>query len=141
MEEKSPVPEKFLTPREVYVCALVEFLITFGTAITAVPTTRLIEGAICQRYYSTEIPLAEHLCKIEGVQRNLAYILGGYSSLASLPGLFLAIPFGILSEYIDRRFILLVNSLSSVLENIFLVAICKYWTSWRSLRFFSLTIP
>ena len=125
MEDKYPVIKQFVIPREVYTCALIEFLTTFGTSIAAVPATRLIEGAICQRYYATESNLAEHLCKIDIVQSDLAYLLGGYSSLTSLPGLFLAIPYGILSEHIDRRFILLVNSFSSVLENIFLVAVCK----------------
>jgi hypothetical protein len=126
MGYKSGTNEGFVVPHEVYICALIEFLITFGTAITAVPTTRLIEGAVCQRYYGTETFLAENLCKTDGVQSNLAYLLGAYSSLTSLPGLFLAIPYGILSEHVDRRFILLVNSLSSVLENLFLVAVCKY---------------
>jgi hypothetical protein len=126
MDNKSPIIEQFVTPRQVYVCALIEFLTTFGTSITAVPITRLIEAAICKRYYATESNIAEHLCKIDGVQSNLAYLLGGYSSLTSLPGLFLAIPYGILLEHVDRRFILLVNSLSVVLENIFLVATCTY---------------
>jgi hypothetical protein len=124
MEDKSPVTKQFVAPREVYVCALIEFLTTFGISITAVPVTRLVEGAICQRYYATEFKIRENLCKVDGVQSNLAYLLGGYSSLTSLPALFLAIPYGILSEHVDRRFILLVNSLSGVLENIFLVAIC-----------------
>jgi hypothetical protein len=126
MGEKALSVRKFIIPREVYICALIEFLTTFGTAITAVPVTRLIEGAVCQRYYGTESNLAEHICKADGVQSSLAYLLGGYSSLISLPGLFLAIPFGIASEYVDRRLILLVNSMSAVLENIFLVAICKF---------------
>lgn len=125
MDEKSEEMEEFVVPRKVYVCAMIEFLTTFGTAITAVPVTRLIEGAVCQRYYGVEASIAEQLCKTNGVQSNLAYLLGGYSSLTSLPGLLLAIPYGILSEHIDRRLILLVNSLGSVLQNIFLVAICK----------------
>jgi hypothetical protein len=134
MQEKPTAKEEFAIPREVYVCALIEFLTTFGTAITAVPTTRLIEGAVCQRYYGTEFNIAERLCKYEGVQSDLAYLLGGYSSLSSLPNLFLAIPYGILSEHVDRRLILLVNSLSSVLENMFLVIICEYCSQAKSDR-------
>jgi PCFT/HCP family folate transporter-like MFS transporter 1/3 len=125
MIENSTAKKRFDIPREIYVCAIVEFLTTFGNAITSVPATRLIEGAVCQRYYGTGFSIAERLCKSEKVQSDLAYLLGGYSSLTSLPGLFLAIPYGILSEHVDRRLILLVNSLSSVLQNIFLVIICK----------------
>lgn len=125
MNEKATANNHLVIPREVYVCAFIEFLTTFGTAITSVPATRLIEGAVCQRYYGTEFSITEYLCKSEGVQSDLAYLLGGYSSLTSLPSLFLAIPYGILSEHVDRRFILLVNSLSSVLENLFLMLICK----------------
>ncbi|KAG0652929.1 MFS efflux pump atnC [Hyphodiscus hymeniophilus] len=124
MQEKLTTNEKFVIPREVYVCAVVEFLTTFGTAITSVPVTRLIEGAVCQRHYGAVSNIAEHFCKLDGVQTNLAYLLGAYSSFTSLPGLFLAIPYGILSEHVDRRLILLGNSLSSILQNIFLVAIC-----------------
>ena len=125
MYGKPSAKEEIMIRQEVYVCAFIEFLTTFGTAITAVPVTRLIEGAVCQRYYGTDFNnISEHFCKIDGVQSNLAYLLGGFSSFTSLPSLLLAIPYGLLSEHVDRRLILLANSLSSVMENILLVVIC-----------------
>lgn len=125
MHTKSAANEECFVPQEVYICALIEFLTTFGNAITSVPGTRLIEGAVCQRYYGTDFRISELFCKIDGIQTNLAYLLGTYSCLTSLPSLFLAIPYGLLSEHFDRRLILLVNSMSAVLGNVFLVVICK----------------
>ena len=129
MQQEPTARETFVIPVEVYICALIEFITTFGTAITAIPVTRLIEGAVCQRHYGADWNIAEHFCKIDEVQSNLAYLLGVYSSLTSLPSLFLAIPYGLLSEHIDRRLILLVNCLSSVFENVFLVMTCKRFSN------------
>jgi hypothetical protein len=117
--------QSFGTPRAVLVCAAIEFLTSLGGAIIAVPSTRLIEGAVCQRYYGAETILAEHLCKSDGVQSDMAYLLGAMSSFSSLPGLLLTIPYGILAEHIDRRLILLVNSVSGVSSMLYQVWICR----------------
>ncbi len=101
-------------PREVYICAAIEFLTTFSGAITSIPTTRLIESAVCQRYDGTEREIAEHLCKESGVKADMAQLLGAMASFSALPGLRLTIPYGILAEHIDRRFILLANSVSNI---------------------------
>lgn len=52
-------------------------------------TIRLIENAICQRYYSptrpTHLPVDEAMCKIEPIQQHLAVVRGFYSAFANLP--------------------------------------------------------
>ena len=124
MSNLASTDQNFGTPRAVWICAAIEFLTSLGGAIITVPSTRLIEGAVCQRYYGAETILAEHLCKSDGVQSDLTYLLGAMSSFSSLPGLLLTIPYGILAENLDRRLILLVNSLSSVFAMLYQVWVC-----------------
>jgi hypothetical protein len=115
---------KITTPKIVYTCALVEFLTTLGSSICVVPSTRMIESAVCQRFYESKIPLAEQLCKTDGVQSDMAYLMGAMSSFGFLPGLVLSIPYGILAEHVDRRLLLLVNALSNTISMLYMVAIC-----------------
>lgn len=68
---------------------LLLFLHFFTTELLTVPTLRLIERAICMKFYlgehrPSEIPELE--CKNEAVQNRLVYIFGWLSSLACLPG-------------------------------------------------------
>lgn len=112
-------------PRAVYVCIAIEFFANLGSAINTVPITRLIEGAVCQRFYSSEVLLAEELCKSDGVQTDMAYLLGAMASFGSVPNLILTIPYGILSEHVDRRLILLANSVSAICKLLFNTAVCK----------------
>ena len=135
----SEANKKFRTPRAVWVCAAIELLTSLGTAIITVPATSLIEGAVCQRYYGAETILAEHLCKSDGVQSDMAYLLGAMSSFASLPGLLLTIPYGILAEHIDRRIILLVNNLSTVLSMLYQLLICKSFPQIKPVLWATLT--
>ena len=112
-------------PRAVYVCIAIEFFANLGSAINTVPITRLIEGAVCQRFYNSEVLLAEELCKSDGVQTDMAYLLGAMASFGSVPNLILTIPYGILSEHVDRRLILLANSVSAICKLLFNTAVCK----------------
>lgn len=112
-------------PRVVYVCATIEILVVLSWSISDVPSIRLIESAVCQRFYNSEAQIAENLCKGDVVQSSVAYLLGILSSLASLPTLLLTLPYGVLAEYVDRRLILLVNFVSYVASMVYIVAICK----------------
>ena len=117
---------KFRMPREVYICTAIEFLTTFGSAITSIPSTRLIESAVCQRHYGTDKQIAEHICKDSRVQTDMAQLLGAMASFSALPGLLLTIPYGVVAEHVDRRFILLANSMSNVGAMLYMVAICVF---------------
>lgn len=138
MSKKSISSESIRLRRAVYVCVAMEFAANLGSAINTVPATRLIEGAVCQRFYGTEILLAEQLCKSAGVQSDMAYLLGALASFGSIPSLLLTIPYGILSEHVDRRYILLANSISSIFRLLFNIAVCK---STRLAYFDALCLP
>ena len=73
------------------------YLFKFSRALVNVPKVRLIELAVCQRYYqhqpgwsgtlAEDIP--EKLCKILPVQTELSTILGWRSSFEAIPSEYL----------------------------------------------------
>lgn len=72
------------------------FLVTFAIQLLEVPTVRLFEIAICDRYYRTTNDGAlagsllkdidESSCKITAVQNELAEIAGWKISFDAVPG-------------------------------------------------------
>ena len=126
MPSPAPSERKFLIPREVYVAGTIEFLATFGAAIASIPSTRLIENAVCQRHFNTQNAVSEHFCKDAGVQTEMAALLGAQGSFGAIPGLILTIPYGVLAEHVDRRFILLANLLSNMAVLGFTTSICEF---------------
>ncbi|MCJ1473273.1 hypothetical protein MMC13_001924 [Lambiella insularis] len=81
------------------------------------PTVRIIEDIFCKAYYEKNDPtkfsaggtIEESLCKVDSVQAELAYLKGWMSFFDHLPGLFLAIPFGMMADKYGRKWLLVVN--------------------------------
>ncbi|KUJ21339.1 uncharacterized protein LY89DRAFT_730122 [Mollisia scopiformis] len=124
--EKAAQNQQFHIPQVVYVCAAIELLTTPGGSLCVVSYVRLIESAVCQRYYGVGTFVAEVLCKGDAVQSYMAYLMGTMSSFSSLPTLLLTLPYGILAEHVDRRAILLVNFVSTIISILYVIAICYY---------------
>lgn len=82
----SSVPLRPYCRRTVYICGLAEILTNLGGAICSVPLTRLLEEAVCQRHYATNLAVAENLCKVDAIQEEMAHLMGTMSSLGILPG-------------------------------------------------------
>ena len=92
--------------------------ILFDTAdyLGQAPRIRLYESIACQRYYEEKAPwligrngtLPERLCKIDPVQDTVAMILGQQYLFDSLPGLLLAVPFGMLADTHGRKLVALL---------------------------------
>ncbi len=71
------------------------FVLMFGNFFMIAPQLRIYEDIICRHYYDevkgqghialTE-DIDESLCKIEEIQEELAYIVGGLSVVDSVPG-------------------------------------------------------
>lgn len=68
--------------------ALVVFVVQLGGSIADVPSTRLLEGLICNEYYrsSSAILLPESQCGVGPVQEELNVITMGALILGYLPG-------------------------------------------------------
>lgn len=73
----------------------------------------MIELALCREYYSIRDPgvisdngsVSEHLCKLPEIQSSLAKYLGLLGMLGGLPGLILAVPYGMLADLRGRRLV------------------------------------
>lgn len=78
-------PARRQIPTIVWVCVLMG-LLEFEESVSMVPTVRLYESAVCHRYYKR--PVAESECKIDHIQKKLAWIRGWQASFDSLPSMF-----------------------------------------------------
>ena len=81
---------------------------------------RILESIYCQQYYSAHDPtqigldgsVPEELCKVEDVQSQLSSLRGWTGFWSHLPGLFLAVPFGMLADKYGRKWLFVMNILS-----------------------------
>ncbi|KAK4221416.1 major facilitator superfamily domain-containing protein [Podospora fimiseda] len=89
----------------IFLLATLMFLITTSGMMFLIPIFRLIEDAFCHIYYEkypTE-PIEERLCKVDGVQKQLAYLGGLGSMINSVVGVAAALPYGVLADRIGRK--------------------------------------
>ncbi|KAK4234330.1 general substrate transporter [Achaetomium macrosporum] len=89
----------------VVLLAVLMFTITTSGMLILIPIFRLMEDAICHGYYGKPMsePLEERLCKVEGVQMELAYLGGLSAMIHSIVGLIAAMPYGVLADRIGRK--------------------------------------
>ncbi|KAL4821136.1 major facilitator superfamily domain-containing protein [Aspergillus spinulosporus] len=81
-------------------------LLELEESVQRAPTIRLLENAICQRYYrdkQVDGPIDEFMCKEDLIQVKLAHIRGWLSLFDSLPLLILGSAFGKIADKRGRR--------------------------------------
>ncbi|KAL4860966.1 major facilitator superfamily domain-containing protein [Aspergillus spectabilis] len=105
-------------------------LLELEESVQRAPTIRLLENAICQRYYrdkQLDGPIDEFMCKEDFIQVKLAHIRGLLSLFDSLPLLILGSAFGKIADKCGRRpaFALAVSGLLCSLGWIYLT--CASW--------------
>ena len=131
------IPGHDRTPREIRIitCVLcIQFLISFAKHITEVPSVRLFEIAICNRYYLyqrifnaelLEDPrIDEKQCKIPEIQNDLTFLVGWRFAFDALPGLLTALFYGRLADRIGRRPILVLSCLGLLCSLCWIVVVC-----------------
>ncbi|KAH7115880.1 MFS transporter-like protein, partial [Dendryphion nanum] len=100
----------------VLLIVLAFFLITIidiGAFLAEAPKTRVYEANLCVRYYQERDPskiqpdgtVKEELCKEDAIQSKMAMIFGWQDMFDAIPGLILAVPFGILADKWGRKWI------------------------------------
>ncbi|KAF2868247.1 major facilitator superfamily domain-containing protein [Massariosphaeria phaeospora] len=88
-------------------------IIDVGAYLAEAPKTRVFEANLCIRYYETHDPskigpdgtVAEHLCKEDEIQQKLAMIFGWQDMFDAIPGILLAVPFGLLADRVGRKWV------------------------------------
>ncbi|KAK6503111.1 hypothetical protein TWF481_008146 [Arthrobotrys musiformis] len=108
--------------RTVLLCILLEVFIIFSFATTSLPFTRIVENAVCQRWYEFEnknqtmvddarrsgVMTDERLCKTDEIQAGVVEILGVSDTVSTVVSLLVMFPSGFLAGVIDRRAFLLL---------------------------------
>lgn len=90
------------------------------------PQTKILEGIICSRHYSDAATTVAHDCTAAPVQSELATVTQMLNTFNRLPGLFVAIPFGILADRYGRRPVLLLAILGALLQDVVSKAVLWY---------------
>ncbi|KAK0724379.1 general substrate transporter, partial [Lasiosphaeris hirsuta] len=85
--------------------AVMLFTIALSGMLLMVPLFRIIEDTVCHVYYKIDRSekIDELLCKVDEVQRELAYLGGLGAMLGSLVGFVAALPYGVLADRIGRK--------------------------------------
>ncbi|KAK0625822.1 major facilitator superfamily domain-containing protein [Immersiella caudata] len=108
--------------------AFIIFTQSTSGALAAVPLTRLMEDAICRRYYSNrsdKIPIDEGRCKVDDVQSDLAYLNGFISALEAVVGLLVALPYGVLADKVGRKTVMVLGSVGSFLSLLWVLLVLR----------------
>lgn len=103
-----PPPRRSITSRFqaqrpstiVVLLAILMFTLATSGLMILVPMFRLLEDAICHAYYEKDRaePIEERLCKVGGVQKELAFFGGWAAMINSLVGLIAALPYGVMAD-------------------------------------------
>lgn len=88
-----PPPSKYWfqvqRPRTIaLLLSILIFILCISTSMILVPTTRILEDAICHKHYDVEgqAEIDEKLCKEDAIQSQLAYLNGLISMLEAIFG-------------------------------------------------------
>ncbi|KAK5993615.1 Efflux pump ustT-like protein [Cladobotryum mycophilum] len=89
----------------VLLVSLLKFFIVVTAEILFLPLFRLIEDTVCHVYYNDDSldVIDEMKCKVDGVQSDLAYMMGWLGIFHSVLSLLVTFPFGTLADKIGRK--------------------------------------
>ncbi|KAJ0161519.1 hypothetical protein CTA2_6085 [Colletotrichum tanaceti] len=99
-------PFRVRSPRAIILLlALLKFAVTCKGMLLMMPLMRLIEDHICHRHYGRDPsePIPEMECKVDEVQRDLAWMGGWHSLIGAVVNMLVAFPYGVLSDRIGRK--------------------------------------
>ncbi|PWW80521.1 hypothetical protein C7212DRAFT_164152 [Tuber magnatum] len=129
----SPTGIAWLVPR---LCGFTVLLKGFGSDIlVGAPITRLIELAVCRRYFNVHNPdlvdkdgyVDEIHCKVDDIQVEMALILGVAGLLSALVELLASVPLGIVADRRGRRFALTLNVVGGLCYYLWVVIVCVFY--------------
>ncbi|TIC99773.1 Efflux pump ustT [Colletotrichum higginsianum] len=99
-------PFRVRSPRAIILMlALLKFALTCKGMLLMMPLMRLVEDDICHKHYGRDpselIPEME--CKVDEVQKDLAWLGGWQSLIGAVVNMLVAFPYGVLSDRIGRK--------------------------------------
>ena len=110
------------------------FVTDLANSVSKAPLMRVFESIICQNHFALVDPnltssngfVEERHCKAAPVQEELALLRGWQDFFDYLPGLFLAIPFGMLADKYGRKWLSVLNVASIWLRMGWICFICAF---------------
>ncbi|KAE9364733.1 MFS general substrate transporter [Stipitochalara longipes BDJ] len=133
-DEDHPPPSKYWfqvqRPRTIaLLLSFLIFLLCVAAALMTVPTTRILEDALCHIHYdvSGTADIDEKLCKDDAIQSQLAYLNGLISMLEAIVGLIVAFPYGVLSDRIGRKPVFFLCLGGTMINVTWTFAILWFW--------------
>ncbi len=78
---------------------IVLITVEFAASLCAAGVAALVEGSLCMTAFpEVTAPYGDARCKDEGVQADLAWIIGMENTISVVPGLLMSIPYGIIAD-------------------------------------------
>ncbi|MCJ1463419.1 hypothetical protein MMC07_002026 [Pseudocyphellaria aurata] len=137
MAHTQPLSPSHAPGFRIYVLTIVlslVFLLEIGGTITIAPSLRILESILCRNYYREFNPsrigkngeVEEKYCKIDEVQGLMVYLNGWDDFFSHLPGLFLAIPFGLAADKYGRKWVMVLGVTSVFLRTSWTYAVFAF---------------
>ena len=123
----------FLINNPILICTFcLQFCFYFAKHMVEVPSIKLFEQAICNRYYDHESelvttaghPIDETLCKIPPIQNELATLTGFKFTFDALPGLLTALYYGSVADRYGRRLVLALCCAGTLGSLLWILLVC-----------------
>lgn len=133
-----PVQPKSVTRRAqqvLFLACLIAVTVDIGNYISVAPQLQIFELNICQRLHPevfdsnpggvlpSVVPSA---CKTADVQGELALLKGWMSTFDQLPGIILALPYGLMADRVGRKPVLFLSLAGCVLQEMAIRVIGKF---------------
>ena len=133
-EDTTPAEDEHIPPSRLFYIVIIGLLINTSVYINAefmgVSLNQLIEGACKTLYPDVSNPYFDKQCKSQDVQTQLSLVQGWDGTFAMMPGLLMAIPYGVFADSNGPRGLLLLVFAGSVLMQLWQLAVCKFFRSW-----------
>ncbi|RHZ54843.1 putative MFS transporter [Aspergillus thermomutatus] len=110
----------------------------FGNYLSMAPQIQIFESIICRKMHP-EIALLTNeeqiaaRCKAPDVQGELALVNGWKETLDTLPGIVLALPFGLMADQAGRKTVLMLSLVGLIMEEV-MVRVISWYSAFISLR-------
>ncbi|KAF4869877.1 MFS efflux pump atnC [Colletotrichum siamense] len=115
--------------RPIVVVAMMLFIDGLGNCMSLAPQTRLFEDIVCRQHYKVDDNIpgsgpSEEMCKDPAVQDVVAELFGWQTFFDGIPGLILAMWFGVLADKQGRRRVFFLSVVGQVLGASWVLFIC-----------------
>lgn len=125
--------------RPIFLINLLFFLNGLGYFVSVAPQTQLFENLICDAYYQSSTPQSlptqtkpsRDPCKVPAVQESLAMIFGFQTFFDGIPGLLLAMPYGVAADKVGRKPALLLSMVGQLFAAAWVLFVGQYSLTLR----------